>query len=224
MRKTAAVLSVLLIIVILASCSKDAEPEAAPPPDFEESMPAPMVPKAVPLVVDEYAGDPASWQEHEFTLADHSIKLKLPGGVNLSQYVGECSIETTRSEAPQGFLLSSVYEVIKVGRIYFPTTIEKIDDDTYQSIMFSGGYESDEALITYKYSEEIVDGVFSRYNEYIVFMTDGDGLFDAIEYYDEETGIMISFWRTQNEEVFTKQGRPMFEDIVATVQVTAGIE
>ena len=219
MKKPAAVLSILLIIAIAASCSKTPEPEPVVVPDFTESMPAPAVPKTVPLVVEDYSGDPTVWQSHEFTLAGYDIILKLPFGVSINPNIGECAIETTRRASPPGFLLNSVYDIIKVGRIYFPANIEKIDDDTYQASMFSSAYGIDEELITYTYSEEIVDGVFTRYDKFIVFMTDGGGLFNAIEYYDEETGIMISFWRSHNEEVFTKQGRPMFEDIVSNIEV-----
>ena len=208
------------MIVIFASCSRSPETVPSPEQDSLTTMPAPVVPKPVPLVVDEYNGDPSQWKTHTFTLEDHKIKLKLPDGVSVSPNIGECSIETTRDSAPKGFLINSVYDVIKVGRIYFPINIERIDDETYQVNMFSGMYGSEEEIVTFTYSEEIKDDVFFRHDNYIVFLSSGDGLFDAIEYYDEDSGIMISFWRTSNEEVFEKQGMPMFEDIVSTVEVS----
>lgn len=191
-----------------------------PVDDPINDMPVPLAPKAVPILVDEYTGDPSQWQTYTFTIEDHSVTFKLPDGVNINPNIGECAIETTKDNAPPGFLMNSVYDVIKVGRIYFPTNFVKIDDDTYQASMFTGVYGTEEEIVTYTYSEELVDDVFFRYEKYIVFLSDGRGLFDAIEYYDEDSGVMISFWRPQNEEVFKKQSEPMFEDIVSTVEVS----
>ena len=217
MKKSIVVISTLLISVLLASCF--VPPSSEPPVQSPPPAPAPA-PEPAPPVIEVTPIDTSSWQTYTFMLDGREVSLKLPDGVYVDPQEGSGEFMSTPETAPPGFLVNPVYNVIKVGQIYTATNYQKMDENTYQTYMYS--HEEDEDIpVIFTYSEEIGADVFSRYGDYIVFINAGGsrGFLDSVDYYNEDSGIMIAFWFPQSADIFEQDGKPMFEAIVSTVQV-----